>query len=82
MNEEKKRWVPVFFPNGPFKGNVNLSINGANVCSAETAKELIDAVEKNDADKNNSAGNTGSEGTPEVPESGQVCTDVHTCKDA
>ena len=45
MNEDKKRWIPVCFPAGPFNGSVNIALKGANVVSAKEAKELIDATE-------------------------------------
>lgn len=51
MNADKKNWVPIFFPEGPFKGSVNLSIKGENVVSAETAKQLIDLTEGKDLNK-------------------------------
>ena len=45
MSDVKKRWVPIFFPMGEFKGSVNLSIKGESVVSAETAKQMIDIIE-------------------------------------
>ena len=45
MSDVKKRWVPIFFPMGKFKGSVNLSIKGESVVSAETAKQMIDIIE-------------------------------------
>lgn len=51
MNADKRNWVPVFFPMGPFEGSVNLSIKGENVVSAEAAKKLIDLTEEKDLNK-------------------------------
>ena len=77
MNEDKKRWVPVCFPMGTFKGSVNIAIKGSNVLTAEEAKKLIDTTE-GQLDANalritkvsnirvHGAGSPSSEGTPEV----------------
>ena len=78
MNEEKKRWVPVCFPNGPFNGSVNLAIKGDNVVTADAAKELIDAMEdKLDTNKLCSSGCSCCKGSSEVSASGSVLADVH-----
>lgn len=46
MNEEKKEWVVVRFPQGPFQGTVNVAISGEWVVSANTAKELMENMDK------------------------------------
>lgn len=77
MPKDMKRWVPVCFPMGTFKGSVNIAIKGSNVLTAEKAKKLIDATEGQlDADalrntkvSSNSVHNPGSpssKGTTEV----------------
>lgn len=45
MTKELKRWVPIMFPKGPFKGKVNLTIDGSLLRTASEAKDLIDAAE-------------------------------------
>ena len=67
MTEELKRWVPVMFPKGPFKGKVNLTIDGSLLRTASEAKELIDAAE-GELDENRvcSTRNTGSKGKTKV----------------
>ena len=78
MNEDKKRWVPVYFPKGPFKGSVNLAIKGENVVTADAAKELIDAMEdKLDTNKICSSGCSCCKGSSEVSKGGEVCANVH-----
>ena len=42
MPEEKKEWVVLQFPQGPFAGRVNVAINGEWVVSAQTIKEIMD----------------------------------------
>lgn len=72
MTKELKRWIPVCFPMGPFKGSVNIALKGTNVLSAKEAKELIDMTEgqmKNGVlhtDTIHSTGNPGSEGETKV----------------
>lgn len=45
MTEELKRWVIIMFPKG-MKGKVNLSISDKQLCTAQEAKERIDAMEQ------------------------------------
>ena len=42
MPEEKREWVVIQFPQGPFAGRVNVAINGEWVVSAQTIKEIMD----------------------------------------
>ena len=73
MNADKKRWVPICFPQGPFTGSVNLLIKGESVVTAEAAKNLIDAVERDEnvkqlsTSENNSSGSPDSQGETKVP---------------
>ena len=87
MTNELKRWIPVCFPMGPFKGNVTIALKGKNVLSAKEAKELIDMTEgqmKNGVLHKNTLdgiGSAGSEGKATFPEGRQICPDVHACED-
>lgn len=86
MPEEKKRWVPVCFPMGPFTGSVNIAVKGEHVITAEDAKKLIDLTEgqinagelhtTSLHSKNASSG----EGSPKVQQEGSLCPGVHTDK--
>ena len=73
MNADKKRWVPICFPQGPFTGSVNLLIKGESVVTAEAAKNLIDAVERDEnvkqlsTSENSSSGSPDSQGETKVP---------------
>ena len=84
MTNELKRWIPVCFPMGEFKGSVNIALKGKNVLSAKDAKELIDQTERQlanggdlHANKINSTGSAGSEGPSTLPEGRELCPDVH-----
>ena len=46
MSADKKRWVVIHFPEGPFKGSINLAIKGEYVVSAKAAKTIIDELDK------------------------------------
>lgn len=70
MNEERKNWVVIHFPNGPFQGSVNLAIAGKDVVSADAAKEMIDTLESaHNASTCNSNGCSCCKGETEVPKS-------------
>ena len=61
MTNDKKRWVPIFFPEGQFEGSVNLRIKGASAVTAETAKQMIDIVEaEHNATKDSNPWSTNS----------------------
>lgn len=85
MTNDKKRWVPVMFPAGPFPGSVNIAIKGENVVTSEVAKQLIDSVEGNlngrNGHKDSNTGNASTEGTTQVPSDGSVHADVHASPD-
>lgn len=66
MTKELKRWVAVMFPNGPFKGTVNLAIKGEHVVTAQTAKDMIDAAEANANVGTNGSGSTSPQGETKV----------------
>lgn len=67
MNENKKRWVVIHFPNGEFTGKMTIGIDGKYVMSSDMAKQTIDYTEKQYEDnKLCSDWRTDSEGAPEV----------------
>ena len=62
MTDDKRRWVPIFFPLGKFEGSVNLRISGASAVTAETAKQMIDIMEaEHNATKDSNPGSACSE---------------------
>jgi hypothetical protein len=48
MSEKKndKRWMVVFFPQGPFNGKINTTLDGKKIVSAKEAVEIINAAEE------------------------------------
>ena len=53
MSEKKndRRWMVVFFPQGPFKGTINTSLDGNKIISAKDAVEIINLTEEDFTNK-------------------------------
>ena len=45
-NSSNKRWMVVFFPQGPFNGKINTTLDGKKIVSAEEAVSIINAAEE------------------------------------
>lgn len=53
MKKDMIRWAVIMFPQGPFKGSVNIAVRGEHVHTAQEAKELIDNCEQEYINKEN-----------------------------
>lgn len=53
MSEKKnnKRWMVVFFPQGPFNGKINTTLDGKKILSAKEAIDVINEVEEDFTNK-------------------------------
>lgn len=82
MTEDKKRWAPVYFPEGIPAEPINVEIKTEHVLTAQEANEVISECEIAHASKNSRYWCAYSKGTPKIQSAGEVCEDLHPGKDA